>query len=467
MTGHLTTRFLIFCFLAACGTLFVHQTRVVAQPADKTTIRLDLQEMIKRAVAESPEAGVAESDLIAARSALQEVEAAFYPRLESIAIVGPVNDADEPLIVNNRIHDPSPGLSLENIGIFGKLDFIVTQPLYTFGRLSNAKKAASMGAAAQKQEIDKTADGIALQVTKLYYALILARAGVGAIEDAENFFSDARRRINRLLQVNSPDVSQSDLYMIDAFRAGVMRSRVQAQQGIQVATYALRAMLRIPRGVHLEVVPEPLDVKKKEMASLKTLVQQAFSNRPEFKQLQNALKASKYQAAAAVSDLYPSLFVALDASLAGAPGREHFDNAYIPDEFNHADVGVVAGAKWELDFGIKRARIRQARAQYNKLRYTQKRAEMDIPIQIAKAYDDAIEWKESAKIYQQAAIASRKWVVSAFADFDMGIGTADNMLRAIEKYGENQGNYIEALYNYQVAAANLKHATGTIRQHEK
>lgn len=462
-----TTRFLIgifiFCLLFTWGANLLCQPPAAAREPEKGTVRLNLQQMIDRAIAESPETGMAESDVTAARSSFDEASAAFYPRLESTAIIGPVNDAELPVIRNGKIHDPSPGLALSTIGIFGRLDLSLSQPLYTFGKLSNQKEAARMGVAVKNLEVERKADDIALRVTQLYYALLLARSGIGAVKDAQNFFNDAQRRIQRLLQVKSPNVSETDLHMIDAFRAGVMRSQIEAKKGIKVATFALRSMLKIPSGTRFEVVPEPLEVREKRWGDLKSLVKKAFSNRPEFKELQAALKASRYQTAAAVGDLYPSIFVALDGSFAGAPGRDQFNNSYIPDEFNHASVGVVAGARWEFDFGIKKARIREARAESQKILYSQKNAEMNIPIQVTNAYDEIIEWKKSAQIYQNAAIASRKWVVSAFADFDMGIGTAEDMLRAIEKYGENQGNYIEALYHYNMAVASLRYATGVIR----
>jgi outer membrane protein TolC len=46
------------------------------------------------------------------------------------------------------------------------------------------------------------------------------------------------------------------------------------------------------------------------------------------------------------------------------------------------------------------------------------------------------------------------------ADFDMGVGTADDMLRAIERYGQNQGKYIEALFRYNLSLAELENAIG-------
>jgi len=64
-----------------------------------------------------------------------------------------VRDAEEPLVVDGRITDPSPGLSFSSIGIFGKLDITATQPLYTFGKISNRQEAAAHGVKAKEHAI--------------------------------------------------------------------------------------------------------------------------------------------------------------------------------------------------------------------------------------------------------------------------------------------------------------------------
>jgi outer membrane protein len=71
-----------------------------------------------------------------------------------------------------------------------------------------------------------------------------------------------------------------------------------------------------------------------------------------------------------------------------------------------------------------------------------------------------LEWEETVNSYQKAATASRKWIFSALADFDMGIGTAYDMLNAIDRYGHNQGKYLEALFRYNLSFAELEYAAG-------
>jgi outer membrane protein len=431
-----------------------------AQKQKEEKLVLSLEQLIEMAIAKSPEIGETRSEISANQSDLEQVKAAYYPQLESTAIVGPVGDAERPAVRGTRIVDPSPSTSLDTIGVFGRIDFTVAQPLYTFGKLSNRKEAATRGIKAKEMKLVEKKNEIVLKVKELYYALILARAGVDAANDADSFFDDARRRMNRLLELGSTNVSESDLYRLDAYRANTVRSGAQAEKGLKVAYFALKSLVDLPPDTEFEPAEKVLSMQEEGLADLEGYIQKAYGERPEFKQLDEALAAQESQIQAVQSDRYPSFFVALEGSLAGAPGRETFRNAYISDEFNHVNVGVIAGIKWNFDFGISKARVDKEKAEYGRLHYTKASAKLNIPIQVAKYYQEVREWKIAVGAYNQAAVASRKWVITALTNFDMGIGAADDMLRAIEKYGENQGKYLEALFNYNLSLAQLEYAVG-------
>jgi len=421
---------------------------------------LSLPQIIELAVASNPEIGEIKSDVLAAHSDLRQAEAAFYPQIETVAVAGPMRDAREPLVVDGKITDPSPGLSISSIGIFGKFDIIATQPLYTFGKISNRKEAAARGVKAKEYAIADKRSQIVLRVKQLYYGLVLASSGLNYADEAANFFSTATQRIRKLLDLDSPTVKASDLYQVEAYRSETARFRAEAEKGMKTAYAALKAMLRLPAGDEFEAADKNLPVSQEKLLALSDYIQTAKANRPEFKQLAAALTAKEYLVKGAESDLYPSFFAAAVGSFAGAPGRDRLDSQYLPDELNHAYGGIVAGAKWHLDFGISKAKVEKAKAEYHRLVNTKAVAEMNIPIQVAKAYQDAVEARASADSYREAATASRKWVLTAMTDFDMGVGSADNMLRAIDMYGRNQGKYIEALFRYNLSMAELDYATG-------
>jgi outer membrane protein len=415
---------------------------------------LTLQQLIDMAIEKSPEIGERRSEIVAARSELEQAKGAYYPQVEGIGLIGPVKDATRPVVIGTRIHDPSP----EGIGVFGKFDFTVSQPLYTFGKVSNRKEAAHCAVRAKGYKLLEKKYEIVLRVKQLYYALILARAGMDAADDATAFFDDARHRMTRLLELGSSNVIESDLYKVDAYRADTTRSRAEAEKGMKVAYFALKSLINLPPGTEFDVREKTLTVEETQ-GDLKTYIQRALEERPEFKQLDEALAAQESLVRAVRADLYPSFFVALGGSLAGAPNRETLNNPYITDEYNHANVGVVAGIKWNFDFSLS-PKIDKEQAEYQKLLHTKATGRLNIPIQVAKSYQEVHEWKVALEAYNQAAVASRKWVVSALANFDMGVGTADDMLRAIEKYGENQGKSLEALFNYNLSLAELKYAAG-------
>ncbi len=441
----------------AFSLLFVPRGFAGGEEQQGKRLVLTLKHLIEMAISRSPEIGEAKSEIAGAWSDLDQAKAAYYPQMESTALIGPVDNAKRPAVRGTRIIDPSAG----GIGVFGRLDFAVAQPLYTFGKLSNREEAAGRGVRAMEFKLEEKKNEIALRVKQFYCALIVARAGIEAAHDADSFFGDARQRMTRLLQLGSPNVAESDLYRIDAYRAESARSRAEAEKGAKVSYFALKSLIGLPAGQEFDPAEKVLPVSNEALAELESYVQKALSERPEFKQLDEALVAQEFQVRAARSDRYPSFFVSLEGSLAGAPGRETFRNSYITDEFNHANVGVVAGIKWNFDFGISRAKVEKERAGYERLLHTKATGKLNIPIQVAKSYQEIKEWKTAVDTYNQAAIASRKWVMTALTNFDMGVGTADDMLRAIEKYGQNQGKYLEAVFNYNLSLAELEYASGT------
>jgi outer membrane protein TolC len=455
-----SVRFLILSPLILYSLVFVLQGIARGENPKEEKVVLGLPELIQMAISKSPEIGEIQSDIAATKFDLEQVKSAYYPQLESTALVGPVQDAKLPQVVNGQITDPSPSLSLSSIGIFGRLDLTVTQPLYTFGKLSNRKEAASRGVRAKEFQVAEKKGQIVLRVKELYYALILARGGLTVANESMNFFEEAGRRIHSLLELGSPNVKESDLFRIDAYRADSIRFKAQAETGVKVSYFALKSLIQWPPGVEFEPAERTLPTKREGLTALESYLQNAADKRPEFKQLAEALAAQESQVKAATSDRYPSFFAALHGSLAGAPGREVLYSPYIRDEFNHAYAGVVAGLRWNFDFGIAKAKVDKMRAEYDKLTHTKAFAEMNIPIQVAKSYQQHMEWQAAVESYQKAAVASRRWILTGMADFDMGVGTAYDMLNAIDKYGYNQGRYLEALFRYNLSLAELEYAVG-------
>jgi len=440
-----------------CGIIAFLVFAVAGNAAGRERLVLGLSQLIGMAIEKSPEIAGTQSEIAGAKSELAQADAAYYPQLDTTVLAGPVENTKRPAVAGTRITDPTDGTS---IGAFGRADVTLTQPLYTFGKISNRREAAARGVAVREAKLLQKRSEIALRIKELYYGLVLSRAGVEAMRDTAGYFDDVRRRIDRLLKLGSQNVMESDLYRIDIYSADTVRSQAAAEEGMKTVYFALKSMIRLPADVDFDPADKMLTAAGRRLDGLQDYIDKALSGRPEFRQLDQAILAQKASVEGAISDRYPSFFAALVGSAAGAPGREKFDNPYIADRFNHVNGGIVGGMKWHFDFGILKARVEKERADYEKLLHTKATAELGIPIEVARRYHEVREWQAAVEAYKQVVSSSRKWIVAALADFDMGVGTADDLLRSIERYGKNQEKYLEALFNYNMSLARLEYATG-------
>ncbi len=427
---------------------------------------LGLDELIKLAVEHSPQLRQSDQQVLAAESDLMQARGAMFPQLELVGTAGPVNDADLPTVVVREEIAPGvfSGVLQDNdknsVGIFGRLDVAIFQPLYAFGKISHRRDAAAFGVEAQRYGREARLSEVVLNVKELYYSMIVAQQGEGAARSAGDFIEDARNRIERLIDAQSPMVDQSDLYRLEAFEADIARFRARAESGSRMAYHALKRAIGYPEHKDFQLDRRELPMEAPRLQGLEEYVHMALESRPELKQLERGIEARKAMLKASQADFYPTFFAAAIGSFAGAPGRERMPISYFGDDFNHARMGVIVGSEWKFDFGINRGRSRRALAEYQELVHQKEFAADSIPLQVMRYYEEVLEAEKSLQAYRNAVVASRRWVVASFSDFDFGLGTARDMFDAIDRYGKNQGEYLTLLLSYNISQARLEHAVG-------
>ena len=448
------------CLQAVLLCLLIALGYAEASAAERKVLGLD--QLVELAVERSPELKMADQEVLAAKSEFNQAKGGMLPQLDMRGVLGPVNDAKEPIVVPTGV----PGIGQladrdqSQVGFFGRLDFTVAQPLYTFGKISNRKDAAALGVEVKKAAREQKRNEVVLHVKELYYAYLVAGQGKSAAKEADDFIQDAAKRIRRLIDMKAKNADTVDLYRLDAFSAEVKAFATKAESGAHMSYEALKKTVGMKEGEDFRLDIRELPKNPKPLPPEDEYVYMAMENRPELTQAKKGAEARKKMMDAAKADLYPSLFAAGIGSVAVAPGRENLDISYFGDDFNHAYAGVVAGAEWHFDFGIGKGKLDKARAEYLKTRHAQEFAERNIPLEVIKYYTDAMENENAWKAYEQAAIGSRRWIVAAFSNFDIGVGTARDMFDAIDRYGKNQGEYLRALYNYHVSLARLDYAVG-------
>jgi len=425
--------------------------------------QLTLPELISKALEFSPEVKASKSETRFAQEQQNEVKGYYYPQFDVTGIGGVVPNARRPYVNGRNIIYPDPANRLHGVNVFGRLDFSLIQPLYTFGKIAYRERAAEKNVKIKEAGVEAKKGEIIVRVAEAYYGLVLAEQGKDAVREARTYLSDTRERITRLLAINSPNVKETDKYRLAMYEGGVEKFAAQAEEGAKVAYTALKALIGYGPGQEFTVPPE-LPNPSAAPGTLDQQIRTALELRPEFTQLKEGLVARQLLVDAARAEQYPSFFAAVLGALAGAPGRETARDPYIIDFFNTAYALPVVGVKWHFDFGVTKAKIRQAQAELEQLQHNEKTALMGIPVEVAQAYGKVQENHKASVGLEKSYVNARRWLITSFSNFDMGLGKMNDIFEAFERYGTFRGDYLMALYQYNLATAQLDKATGAYRR---
>ncbi|MBF0552078.1 MAG: TolC family protein [Deltaproteobacteria bacterium] len=223
---------------------------------------------------------------------------------------------------------------------------------------------------------------------------------------------------------------------------------------------ALTRFMGIPNPESFEIADKNLEPVKFDPAGIKKYLDDSKQQRPEYDQIKNGMIAKEALYEAEKADYYPTIFAAGMASYAGAPDRDAVRNPWIYDRFNHEEAGVALGMKWNFDFGITKAKVGQARAEYLKVTKKKEYADMGIPVQVEQAYYEIMEARRVIDSTSKGYKAARKWLVGSVANYDMGVGEMKDAADSIVVYAQLKQEYLKAILNYNMGVANLDHACG-------
>lgn len=452
MNQHLTR------MLAALAFTLTTTTTVLAGSPGKTTLILELDECIRTALQAAPEIGEAQADLELTSSKLQQAKAYRYPQMDLMALFGPAPGAKREDIA--PIVNTDSSFSIKEMTWFTSTDLLITQPLWTFGKISENMKAATHGIEVDKAKKQQKANEVALEVKKYYYGVLLARELKGVLNELQDYMEAGKKKVRQLIADEVPSGDEMDLYKIDAYAGSINKFMAEANKGEQLALTALKARLNLADNMDIEVATERLTMESETAADIATFIERSRTQRPEFKQLKEGLAARTALVDAAKANYYPDLFLAGMISWAYADQRDRINNPYISDRFQHAYGGVALGLKWHLDFGIIGSKVAAEQAQLNRLQSTNSYAEAFIPLQIRKAWLEMQEAEKVVVVTKDAYMSAKKWGAAALANFDFGIGNPRDVFDAVEIYGKMKAEHYQAIYNYKLAKANLDYAIG-------
>jgi outer membrane protein TolC len=362
------------------------------QAGHATAQTVNLQQAVEMSLAADPRIKEREQVVESARGLLAEVKANTGWRANANAFIGLAPEVKGGFYQGGATNcsafpctPRSDGDSLHGLSDWTHLEFALIKPLYTFGKVDQYSAAAQGNVDIKHGEVSLTKADIALDTKRAYYGYLTARDIRLFLEDVQGRLNDAISRTEEALKRENGEVTQAELYSLQATRGVVAKYVYQAQAVERISLDGLKVLT----GVGLKA---PL----------------AVADRPEMQQLEAGLRARRALVAAKKADILPDVYAGVVGTLNYASQRDRLDNPHIYDPFNNGGLTPIVGIKWDAAFGVAKARTAQAEADLDALNYKKQFALTGIPYEVAEAYTNARANFESQKEPRISMLAWKK-----------------------------------------------------------
>lgn len=337
-----------------------------------------------------------------------------------------------------------------------------TIPLYTFGKITAGREAAEAGVRVSEWDLEKTRQSLRMDVRRAYFSALLSRDAGYLVNEIIDRIQRAIQGIDKQIAKGDTGVEETDRLRLAVYRDEILARAGEAKRG---ETYAMAA-LRFMTGVqgNFDIPDEPLKKPDVELGPVVQYLAAARLYRPDINMARAGVVARRAQVDLARAMLYPNIGVGLGASWVYAPSATVQNNAWLADRFNQGLTGlgyyIGVGARWDLDFMVKQARITMAESQLEETRSMQRLALGGIAVEVENAHAVAIEARGREEAWARAESRSRQWISTVQDSIDLGTKDERALTEPLRVYVNARISHIYALMDYSMALSELARVTG-------
>jgi outer membrane protein len=348
------------------------------------------------------------------------------------------------------------------LGPFNRIEVSLLQPLLTWGELGGNLRAAEAGTNLEIARVDQQRRVVAQRVAETWYAVLLARQLEALTREAGSILEQATREIERLLEEGDESVSLADQYQLRLTEQEFQRRIVEVQERLRTAEVAFLRQLGLPTESTPTLADSTLIPLTLELLPLERYQERALALRPELRQAEAGIAARRALVEVARSDFYPKLGLGVSFAFAYAPNRFRPRSPYLGDPFLARSVRPGIGFQQKLNFGITRARVQQAEAQLNAVRAQRDGAGQLIAFEVEEAWRN-VRVAQAAMTSLEASYAiTRQWLLDEQLAFDLELGSAQNLVRAVQARLTTEASYYESIQRYNTSVLRLLSTSGML-----
>ncbi|UCH82926.1 MAG: TolC family protein [Candidatus Latescibacterota bacterium] len=446
ISGFFVSLFVVMALSAASGS----PQKTAAPGSVNDTIRLSLEDAIRRALETNEDVGIAAAELDKAKGTKKEATSAALPHLDIFA-----SYTRNPLLPVIFFPDFDTG-EPTGIKIGADNDYLMTvsvnQVLFAFGRVGGAIKAADYYLKSSEEGLEAAKKDVRLEAEIAYYDALLAvevrRIAIQSLARAKNQFEETEKKLR-----------QQTASRFDSIRAAVeIKNRepevLNAENAIRLARLNLKRIVGIDRNTPV-ILTDSL-VYEPETYSLDDAIEEAYQIRSDIRALRLNVAMTEKIYTVQKRGNFPTL------SLFGNYTLQGQSQGYLLQVEQHANMASVG---LSLNFPIfdglaTQGRAAQAKADHSAAQLSLQRLEKIVALALQELYDQLGAEQENLESQQATVQMAEESYRLALVRFQNGLSTRLELEDAELALTVARLNYTEAVYRYMVAKKRFEYAMG-------
>ena len=331
-----------------------------------------------------------------------------------------------------------------------------TLPLYTFGKITNLWDAAQAQIKVGENEVSKEKNDLRLGVRRAYFGVLLARDALMLVREARERVEKYVKRLEE--QVEKGDAEEVDLLKLKIQREDLIARESEARKQEANALAGLRFLTGLTSGIELPdhaLLPLP-----HHLAPLARYLSAARLYRPEINMARAGVLAREAQVRLETSRFFPDLGLAMVAKYTNAPEVTDQRNPFVVDAAHSRPLGAALVLRYKLDMFPQAARYRQAKAQLEEIRATERFALGGVGVEVEQAFRDAEDADRRLAAFTRATGYAKRWLLQVQQGIDIGTSEDKDVVDPAKEYALRRFSQMSATFDYNLAISKLAQATG-------
>ena len=324
--------------------------------------------------------------------------------------------------------------------------------LYNYDIQKNIKKSLS-------EELQGKEEETVLNCMQAYYTIILSKELSKTAEEAVNVAKQNLKQVQKFYDAGT--ATELDFQRAKAQYSSTLPSLESALSGKKLAVQRLKSLLDIPLTDSLVIVDE-LDktefLNDYSQMSLKEFKQLSKENREDLKALQYQQEATEYGEKISLGQFTPTISV-----VASVDHSAPLENSKVRWSDYIRSKSITLSLNWSLFEGGRRVLDYQiAKIKSEQMGIMVKQAESGAELDVEQNYYNYLEASKSLQSLKDALDQYKESLRISNLLYSQGMTNQLDVLNAQLLYTKSKGDYLQAVYSYNVSQLSLLKSVGLL-----